>query len=218
MRVFADRVEAGRALAASAEVRELGNGALVLGLPRGGVLVAAEVARGLRAALDVVVVRKIGAPGNPEYAIGAVDRDAVTVGDPRRYASDEYVDAETDAQRREIVRREQEYRQGRPPLSVAGRTILLVDDGIATGLTALAAVGWLRRHRAARVVVAAPVAASDAVRALELAGAEVIVLEVPADFRAVGQAYRRFEQSTDVEVIAALRQAAADVSGSGDGR
>ena len=218
MRVFADRVEAGRALAASAEVRELGNGALVLGLPRGGVLVAAEVARGLRAALDVVVVRKIGAPGNPEYAIGAVDRDAVTVGDPGRYASHEYVDAETDAQRREIVRREQEYRQGRPPLSVAGRTILLVDDGIATGLTALAAVGWLRRHRAARVVMAAPVAAPDAVRALELAGAEVIALEVPADFRAVGQAYRRFEQSTDAEVIAARRGAAADVGGSGDGR
>jgi len=218
MRVFADRADAGRALAASPEVRALGKGALVLGLPRGGVLVAAEVARGLGAALDVVVVRKIGAPGNPEYAIGAVDRDAVTVGDPGRYASGEYVDAETDAQRREIVRREQEYRQGRPPLSVAGRTVLLVDDGIATGLTALAAVGWLRRHGAARVVVAAPVAASASVHALELAGAEVIVLETPADFMAVGQAYRRFEQNTDSEVVAALRKTAADFGDSGTSR
>jgi predicted phosphoribosyltransferase len=156
----------------------------------------------------VLVVRKIGAPENPEYAIGAVDRDGVTVGSPERYASAGYVRAETDAQRDEIVRREHAYRQGRPPMEVAGRTVLLVDDGIATGLTALAAVGWLRRHGAARVVVAAPVAAEDAVRALELARAEVILLNVPASFAAVGQAYRRFDQNTDAEVIAALSEAA----------
>ena len=207
MELYADRVNAGRSLAATAEVRGLGADVLVLGLPRGGVIVAAEVARALGAPLDLLVVRKIGAPDNPEYAIGAVDRDGVTVGEPARYASAEYVVAETDAQRLEIVRREDAYRAGRPPLAVEGRCVLLVDDGVATGLTALAAVGWLRRHGASRVVVAAPVAAPDAVRSLAAAGAEVIAADTPVDFRAVGQAYRRFDQTTDAEVLAALGNA-----------
>jgi putative phosphoribosyl transferase len=204
MRTFSDRADAGRALAASPEVGALGPDTLVLALPRGGVLVAAEVARALGASLDVLVVRKIGAPGNPEYAIGAVDRDGQTVGDLERFASAPYVKAQVEAERVEIARREEVYRRGRRPLSVSGRTVLLVDDGIATGLTALAAVGWLRRNGAQRIVVAVPVASPSAVGALERAGAQVVVLEEPFDFMAVGQAYRRFEQNTDAEVLEAL--------------
>jgi len=209
MTIFEDRADAGRALAREPAIRALGADTLVLGLPRGGVLVAAEVAEALRAPLDLLVVRKIGAPGNPEYAIGAVDRDGETVGDPARFAAADYVDDEVAAQRAEIVRREQVYRPRRLPLEVAGCTVLLVDDGIATGLTALAAVGWLRRRQAARVIVAAPVAGADAVRALQLAGAEVVVLDTPRDFHAVGQAYRRFDQTTDTEVLEALARAGA---------
>ena len=207
MRIFDDRSDAGRALAATPAIRALGAGTLVLGLPRGGVVVAAEVAEALGAPLDVLVVRKIGAPGNPEYAIGAVDRDGVTVGHPEHHAPAGYVTDETDTQRGEIRRRERAYRGERDALEVAGVTVLLVDDGIATGLTALAAFGWLRRHGASRIVAAAPVASPEAVHALRLAGAEVVVLEAPPDFRAVGQAYRRFDQTTDAEVLAALGRA-----------
>ena len=207
MRTFTDRADAGRALAASPEVSTLGPDTLILGLPRGGVIVAAEVARALDTGLDALVVRKLGAPGNPEYAIGAVDADGVTVGDPLRQASPAFVQRAVADERAEIVRRERVYRAGREGVAVTGRHVLLVDDGIATGLPTLAAVGWLQRHGAAEVTVLAPVAAPGAVRALESAGATVVALETPWDFAAVGQAYRHFDQNTDAEVVEALRAA-----------
>ena len=210
MRVFRDRAEAGRALAR--ELAACGTGAagdaVVLGLPRGGVVVAAEVARALKAPLDVAVVRKIGAPGNPEFAIAAVDGDGVVVGDPSPYAGEAYVATAVAAQREEIVRREHAYRSGRTAVDTSGRTAIVVDDGVATGLTALAALRWLRRHGAKRIVFAAPVGAPGSLRALAEAADEVVVLETPIDFVAVGQAYADFRQVEDDEVIRALREAA----------
>jgi putative phosphoribosyl transferase len=210
MRMFADRVEAGKALARALVARgvDTSGGAVVLAVPRGAVVLAAEVARAMGAPLDIVVVRKIGAPGNPEFAIAAVDGDGVVVGDPSRWASPAYVAAEVAAQRAEIGRREVAYRGGRPATPIAGHTVVVVDDGVATGLTALAAIGWLRRHGVARIVFAAPVAAPDALPALGAAVDDLVVLEAPAGFHAVGQAYRQFAQVEDAEVVELLADAA----------
>jgi putative phosphoribosyl transferase len=210
MRMFEDRVDAGRVLAEELIARGVGAGGdvVVLAVPRGAVALAAEVARSLHAPLDIVVVRKIGAPGNPEFAIAAVDGDGVVVGDPGRFARPDYVADEVAAQRAEIVRREAAYRGGRPATPLQGRAVVLVDDGVATGLTALAAVGWLRRHGAGRIVLATPVAAPDAAQTLAGAVDELVVLEAPPDFRAVGQAYVDFAQVSDAEVVELLDGAA----------
>lgn len=204
--MFRDRIDAGERLAAELEGR-LPDDALVLGVPRGGVVVAAEVARTLGLELDLVVVRKIGAPGNPEYAIGAVDEDGNVIRGDRAYADEEYVRRAADAGRAEIERRLQAYRGDRPAARIAERTVAVVDDGIATGRTLLAAVGSLRRRGAARIVVAAPVAARPAVRDLARVADEVIVLDEPPDFYAVGQFYHYFDQTSDAEVMDLLREA-----------
>jgi predicted phosphoribosyltransferase len=210
MRMFEDRADAGRVLAQELLSRGVGVGGdvVVLAVPRGATVLAAEVARALSAQLDIVVVRKIGAPGNPEFAIAAVDGDGVVVGDPAHYAGPAYVTGETAAQRAEIVRREAAYRGGRPATQLRGRTVVLVDDGVATGLTALAAIGWLRRQGVERIVLATPVAAPGALPELTAAVDELVVLEAPADFRAVGQAYRDFAQVTDAEVVELLAASA----------
>jgi putative phosphoribosyl transferase len=181
--------------------------AVVLGIPRGGVLVAAEVARRLDLPLDVVVPRKIGAPGNPELGIGAV-APGVRVLDQgmiRRLGVDPaYLEREIAAQEREIERRSAAYRSGRPRADVKGRTVVVVDDGVATGGTAIAALRWARAARAREVVLAVPVAPPQAVPALARECDRIVVLETPEPFNAVGEWYRRFGQASDEDVVRAL--------------
>lgn len=208
--VFRDREHAGRLLARELE-RFRAERPLVLGLTRGGVPVALEVARALRAELDVIVVRKIGAPGFPEYAIGAVaEGGAVYV---RKEALRETGVGEEELARlaereaAEVARRAGLYRGGRPLPDLSGRTAIVVDDGVATGATAHAAARAARRRGAARVVLAAPVVA--AVSEPELRGDfdEVVAVQLPDPFMAVGLWYERFEQVSDEEVLACLERA-----------
>lgn len=204
---FRDRVEAGERLAA-ALVERVREPAIVLGIPRGGVIVAATVARRLGAPLDVVVPRKIGAPGNPELAVGAVAEgvEAVDHQALRRLGFDAgAVRGEIARQTMEVARRTAAYRAGRPPLDLAGRTAVLVDDGIATGWTAVAAARWCRQQSAGRVVVAVPVGPPDLEQRLGWEVDDVVVLERPDPYLAVGQAYVRFEQVSDEQVLACLR-------------
>lgn len=216
---FADRRSAGVDLA-EAVSRLLGHrtDAVVLGIPRGGVEVADAVAERLGAPLDVVVPRKIGAPGNPELGLGAVAGD-VTILDERMVAAlgvtEEYLRAEVSAQRREIARRSSLYRAGAGPIPLRGRVAVVVDDGIATGGTARAAVEWCRRAGARMVVLAVPVAPREAVRRLGEAADRVVALVTPPDFFAVGQWYLSFPQASDTEVVAILERARARAAGPG---
>lgn len=208
---YADRREAGQALAG--ELYELGlSDPVVLGMPRGGVPVAAEVAAGLGAPLDVVIVRKVGAPGHPEYGIGAVGEGEVVLVDQeaaaRVGATDERIEATIAAERRELARRVERYRQGRPAVDVEGREVLVVDDGVATGVSAQAALRVLRERGAARVVLAVPVGSPRALDDLAGLADDVVCPRRPAGFRAVGQYYDDFHQVTDAEVVAILADAA----------
>lgn len=208
--IFDDRRDAGVRLAdALAGLR--GTDAAVLGIPRGGVIVAEVVATELRLPLDVVVPRKVGAPGNPELGLGAV-APGVRVLDRRMIerlgVSEQYLEAEIAAEEREIERRLERYRAGRPAVDVTGRVAVIVDDGVATGGTAIAALRWGRAAGAARVVLAVPVAPLPTVERLRLEADEVVALETPEPFYAVGEWYRRFTQTTDEEVVRALGGAA----------
>ena len=208
--LFADRVHAGRLLAAMLE-RFRGERPLVLGLTRGGVPVAFEVARHLDADLDVMVVRKIGAPGSPEYALGAiaeggavyVNREAlgdVGIGDER-------VADLAEREAVELARRVRAYRGDRKPPDLAGRTVLVVDDGVATGATARAAARSARQRGALRVVLAAPVMAARSAAELRAEFDEVVAVELPEAFYAVSQWYQRFGQVSDEEVLECLQRA-----------
>jgi putative phosphoribosyl transferase len=206
--VFGDRTQAGRQLAAALAQLPLSD-PVVLALPRGGVPVAAEVALALHAPLDLLIVRKIGAPGKPELAVGAiaegtdaavVDRETLAA----TGASQAYVDRQARVERQEIARRRALYLQGRPPLAVEGRTVIVVDDGLATGSTARAAVRALRARKPARVVLAVPVAPPEAVAELQAEVDELVCLSTPEFFGAVGVHYADFRQVGDEEVIAAL--------------
>lgn len=182
---------------------------LVLALPRGGVVVAAAVADALGGDLDVLLVRKIGHPRRPELALGAVAEDGVPVFDEEglRLAGLTPADLEPVvlAERAECRRRVAAYRGDRPPPAAAGRAAVVVDDGVATGMTALAALRHLRNSGATRLVFAAPVAAPDALRRLQAVADDVVVPWVPRDFGAVSRFYLRFDQTTDDEVVALLR-------------
>jgi putative phosphoribosyl transferase len=200
---FRDRVDAGRALAG--ELRHLRDSdAVVLALPRGGVPVAAEVARELGAPLDVLLVRKLGVPGHEELAFGAVASGGVrvvvdlVVADARLDAAT--IERATETARRELERREALYREGRPPVPVRGRTVILVDDGLATGATMRAAARAARELDAARVVVAVPVAAAQTADALQHDADEVVVVATPTPFLAVGSWYADFSPVGDDEV------------------
>lgn len=209
--IFQDRRQAGRALAQIVREEcadELSAGdAIVLGLPRGGVPVAFEVARGLHLPLDVFVVRKLGVPGQEELAMGAVASGGVLVlqddviGAYR--LSQETLDAVAARERVEIERREAAFRNGRPPISLAGRTVIVVDDGLATGATMRAAARALRSV-ARRLIVAVPVAAPGSREELSRAVDRVVCIESPEPFHAVGEFYRNFSQTTDHEVRALL--------------
>ncbi|MVU76950.1 phosphoribosyltransferase [Nocardia sp. ET3-3] len=210
--VFVDRAEAGRRLAQRL-VMLRGEDVVVLGLPRGGVPVAYEVARALDAPLDVLVVRKLGVPYQPELAFGAIGEDGVRVVNQfvvsRIGASDEELAQVERSERAELDRRAARFRAGRPRLPLTGRTVVIVDDGVATGATARAACRVARAQGAARVVLAVPVAAPEALHAVEREADEVICLEQPMFFSAVGQWYYRFGQTTDDEVVELLDHAAA---------
>lgn len=208
LRVFHDRAEAGRALAGRLGEYARRPDALVLGLPRGGVPVAAPIASALGLPLDVLVVRKLGAPGQPELAVGAIAA-GVIVRNPdvaRWFATDpRVIDAIVERERAELERRERLYRPGSPPLAIAGKTVLLVDDGAATGASMRAAVAALRALRAALIVVALPTASAEACDALRRDADRVVCLQTPRSFSAVGEWYERFDQTTDREVIDLLR-------------
>ena len=206
---FRDRADAGRRLAGLlTDLR--GPGTVVLGLPRGGIPVAYEIARALGAPLDVILVRKIGLPAQPELAMGAIGEDGVRllnmdVVAPEHVSEEEFARVET-AERAELARRAQRYRADRPRVPLAGRTAVIVDDGIATGSTARAACQVARAHGAARVILAVPVAPRDSVAALADAADEVICLESPEPFFAIGQWYSDFAQSSDEDVVRLLGQ------------
>jgi predicted phosphoribosyltransferase len=209
--MFASREDAGRKL--GAYLMEAGLQAdLVLGLPRGGVIVAAEVARLLHLPLDVLIVRKIGHPWHREFAVGALAEGGVALFDERSVGGDPLARAKLSSVVEEEKKRLEQYR-ARFHLAhlpdLRGRGVLLVDDGLATGATTEAAVLSARQQDAAQVLVAAPVASTNAVERLRRAGAEVLVLAVDPDFDAVGRYYDSFSQTTDEEVLAALHACAA---------
>ncbi len=208
--IFRDRRDAGRALAHALRDTPGLERAVLLALPRGGVPVGYELARELRLPLDVLVVRKLGVPGQEELALGAVAGSGVLVVNPeivRAFAIPrEQIEAMAARERAEIARREALYRGGRAALDVAGRTAILVDDGLATGSTMMAAVRSLRPV-AARLVVAVPVGSRGACEDLRREADEVVCLDTPELFHAVGEFYEDFEQTSDAEVTALLAQA-----------
>lgn len=204
MTVFKNRTEAGQKLAEVLSEFKNTN-AIVLALPRGGVVVANEVARALNLPLDIIVTRKIGAPGNDEYAIGAIDMDGNGVWNEIERASvdPKWLEHKIASEMKEAGRRWHEYRKSRGSLDLKGKTAIIVDDGIATGLTMEAALAYAKKEGAGKVIVAVPVASTDAVRALK-ANVEVFVLETPVFFSAVGEWYEDFPQVSDGEVTRAL--------------
>ncbi|MCL4367603.1 MAG: phosphoribosyltransferase [Actinobacteria bacterium] len=209
---YHDRRQAGEALA-TAMAEHAGPNSIVLGLPRGGVIVAQVVAARLNLPLDVLIVRKLGAPGNPEYAIGAV----AEVGEPQRNRevlhefaiSNAFLQRDLAQARSEIERRKALYRGGKDLPSLTGQRAILVDDGMATGYTMLVAAVAVKQAGASEVIVAVPVASREAVKALERHADRVIALQTPSPFFAVGLFYEEFSQVSDEEVRAALAASAA---------
>ena len=213
MTAFADRADAGRRLAAElAPLR--GEDVVVLALPRGGVAVGFEIAQTLSAPLDLVLVRKIGAPGMPELALAAL----VDAGGEVERVLDErvvdelavppaYLDREAAREAGDLARRRAVYAGRRPPVPLAERTAIVVDDGIATGTTMRAALLAIRRAKPARLVLAVPVAPAEAIERLRLEVDDIICLETPEDFFAIGQFYEDFHQLGDEEVVALLERA-----------
>lgn len=209
--IFENRREAGRQLAMALINRGYkGENTLVLGIPRGGLVVADEVAKALSAILEVIIARKLRAPYRPELGIGAVvdgnhillNEELVrTVG-----ANQEYLNREIAFQKEEIERRLRFYRDHRPASEVAGKTVIVVDDGIATGYTFRASLESLRQRHPDRLVAAAPVAARDSVEMLTAFADEIVCLNIPPSFFAVGAWYQNFEQISDEEAVAILRR------------
>jgi predicted phosphoribosyltransferase len=212
-RVFEDRVEAGRALAKALAAHRGATDAIVLALPRGGVPVGYEIAVALGLPLDVLVVRKLGLPWQPELAMGAIASGGAIVLNEEvlgfARGGREALDGVRRAEQEELERRERAYRGAKPPLEVVGRIGILVDDGLATGATMEAAVRALRSLGARSVVVAVPVASPEARDRIAAVADEVVCLEAPAYFSAVGQWYRVFGQTSDAEVGELLAAAEA---------
>lgn len=206
--LFRDRRDAGIQLAEALSSYR-GQDVLVLGIPRGGVVVAAEVARRLEAELDVIVARKLGAPISRELAIGAVTADGERYLNEdilrELHVSERYLQTVTEEEQAEARRREERFRAGRPPARIAGRTVILVDDGLATGATMRAAVRSVRRQEPARLVIAVPVGARETCEELRAEADEVVCLQQPEPFWAVGAHYQHFEPVDDNTVQELLR-------------
>ena len=216
--IFSNRVEAGRKLA-SELVDFLDNrSVIILAIPRGGVVVGYEVARKLKVPLDIIIPRKIGAPSNPELAIGAVTEDGTAILDeklvgylnvPRRY-----IEEESERQRKEIERRLKAYRGDVPYPTLTNRIVIVVDDGVATGSTIKAALASLRRRKVKQVVIAVPVGPAETIKELEEKADHVVCLFAPEEFYAIGQFYQNFDQTTDEEVIRLLKLSREEVRSS----
>ena len=207
--LFRDRRHAGRVLAGKLEQYRGRTGLLVLALPRGGVAVGFEVARELQAPLDIFVVRKLGVPGHEEYAMGAIASGGVKVMNPMPGLTvrPEEIAVVVEREQAELLRREQLYRKQRPAVPLQGRTVIVVDDGLATGSTMQAAVLAIRQQHPLHITVAVPVGARDTCAALRQQADEVICAETPEPFRAVGLWYQEFPQATDDEVCTLLEEA-----------
>jgi predicted phosphoribosyltransferase len=223
--LFRDRAEAGRTLARKLRANTGRDDVVVLGLPRGGVPVAFEVAQALDVPLEIFLVRKLGVPGHEELAMGAIASGGVRVvsGDVVRQLQlpPDAIEAVAATEQRELERRERAYRGDAPPPDVRGKTVVLVDDGLATGSTMRAAVAALRQQGPARIVVAVPVAARSTCDELRAVADEVVCAVTPEPFLAVGQWYQDFSQTTDDEVRELLRLArrpAASATLAGRGR
>lgn len=208
---FKDRLDAGRELVKALKKLEL-QSPVVLALPRGGVVIAAEIAKFFKSAHDILLVRKIGAPFNPELAVGAV-----VEGNPPRIflnqelirvlkVTDDYLKSETVKQEEEIRRRDKLYRDGKPRSKISGKTVILVDDGVATGASIRAAIEGIRDEKPSRLVLAVPVAPPDTVKEIQKEVDDLICLVSPEDFKAVGQFYRHFAQVSDEEVTHLLNE------------
>lgn len=211
--MFKNREEAGFKLARKLSSYAEGGNVLVLGIPRGGVVTAKAVAEKIQAPLDVIVTRKIGAPNQPELAIGAVGPNGTVILDDKLIkeigVKREYLNREIRAQRLEVSRRMKKFRAGKSPLRLRLFTVVLVDDGVATGATVEAAIKYLTLRRAQgggpkEIILAVPVAPEDTARRLGSLVDKTVVLETPFDFRAVGQFYQDFPQVTDEEVVELL--------------
>jgi putative phosphoribosyl transferase len=208
MALFADRVDAGKRLAQALR-GHVGEDAVVLAIPRGGVVVGYEVTKALALSLDVIIPRKIGAPNNPELAIGAMTEDGTILLDDRLvdylHVSQEYVKEESEAQKAEIRRRLKLYRGDIPYPSLKGREVILIDDGIATGSTMKAALASVRKRGAKSVIIAIPVGPPSTIKELEKEADRVFCLYTPEAFYAIGQFYEDFTQTRDEEVIRLLK-------------
>ncbi|MFL6351513.1 MAG: phosphoribosyltransferase [Bryobacteraceae bacterium] len=214
--IYRDRTEAGQILAHHVIAKVPDVNPLVLALPRGGVPVAFEVARALRAELDVFLVRKLGLPGHEELAIGAIASGGVRVLNreliEELHLSEDLINRVTATEEQELERRERLYRENRPALVVGGRTVILIDDGLATGASMMAGVRALRPQSPVRIVVAVPVAARETCQEFRAEADEVICPATPEPFSAVGAWYDDFSQTTDSEVHRLLEQAARERS------
>ncbi len=212
--MFENRKEAGKRLAEKIlrylEIKKLRGKIVVLAIPRGGVVIGKIISRVLNCPLDVLITRKIGAPGNPELAVGAVGPLGIRVVDwelAKKVGADQnYLKAQIENLKKEIKEREEKFRKGKPELKIAGKNVILTDDGIATGATIEAAIAWLKSQKAKRIILAVPVAPPEVIEKLRPLVDGLIVLEEPEFFAAVGQFYYDFPQVSDEEVVKLLEK------------
>lgn len=207
--IFRNREEAGRRLATKLPSYKAIKNLIVLGIPRGGIVIGKQLSQALNCPLDIIVTKKIGAPGNPELAIGAVgamDEPVVNEELAARVRADEkYLQKEVTSRQAEVKRRIKEYRGDKPPLNLKNKIVIITDDGVATGATMEAAVEVVRQQEPKKIIVAIPVVARDSLKKIEEKADEVIYLDAPIMFFAVGQFYQEFPQISDEEVIKLLK-------------
>lgn len=205
--MFKNRQQAGQKLAAALKSRNGAPNTIVLALPRGGVVLGYEIAKALNLPLDIVVPRKIGAPGNPEYAIGAITEtgDAIMNEQEIKYADKEWLEKAKEEEKKEAQRRLTVYRAGPPP-ELTGKTVIIVDDGIATGYTIRAAIASVKSRHPGKIMVAVPHGAKESIEQIKKEVDEMIILETPSVYWAVGAQYEEFGQTSDEEVISLLKK------------